>query len=799
VRPLLAKSYDTNINPHCPPRYALLTQHSRDVAAACSALVETIGLQCLENANLPDKMLDELNRAVKLNGWIQDVGKANSHFQDMLAGTEDVQMIRHEVVSAILFWTRPELKALLSELPATTRLASIWGALGHHRKFEKYYSPNDQRREMKVFLTHPDFEMILAELAQSLALPGPQKFTEDLCISSDNATSIVRRLKDDFADLEDEFKTSEQRRFLALVKSIGISADVCASAIAFEQSREAVVTSIADVIEQQLGTTGLTEADFSVIIKSRLAKVADQSSPDPRTAFQKRVAESAATLTLVEAGCGSGKSIAAYQWGAEWCRKANDNGRKNFRFFFCLPTTGTTTEHFKDYALESGIDPTLLCLTHSRATIDLQTLAETVAEEDIDTEREVNRRSLAEACLKARRDKIESLALWSTPLVVTTADTVLGLMVNARRAIYSLPAIMNAAIVFDECHAFDHQMFPLLLAFIKNFPNIPILLMTASLSSVRRDALIEARPDLQIVPGPREFEDQPRYLVSPKPVQSSELFARVKSCFEEGGKILWVRNQVQWANAKYQELLNEFPSTANIDVYHSRLKYKHRSIRHRRVIDQFKEESTGCILVATQVAEMSLDLSADLLITDMAPIPALIQRMGRLNRKAKPKQVIQPNLIVVPLPDNDVAPYEPAELHDAETWINELNKRNAPLSQNHLSAQFEVTGKGHSYSLASAEKEAIFFSGLWQTRPGLTRKAGYTINVILQEDLKTCPKLNKFGNPEANWIRNHEVAIPIKAEMSTWERIGHIPVAPPDRVTYQYNEQTNIGTGAEWK
>jgi CRISPR-associated endonuclease/helicase Cas3 len=49
------------------------------------------------------------------------------------------------------------------------------------------------------------------------------------------------------------------------------------------------------------------------------------------------------------------------------------------------------------------------------------------------------------------------LSLWSTPLVVTTSDTILGLMSNARRAVYSLPAIVNSAIVFDEIHAFDDQ------------------------------------------------------------------------------------------------------------------------------------------------------------------------------------------------------------------------------------------------------------------------------------------------------------------------------------------------------
>jgi CRISPR-associated endonuclease/helicase Cas3 len=124
-----------------------------------------------------------------------------------------------------------------------------------------------------------------------------------------------------------------------------------------------------------------------------------------------------------------------------------------------LPTTGTTTEHFKDYALEAGIEARL---AHSRARVDLRAMAETAWQEEANEgEKDAARGALA--ALTAQREKIESLSLWSTPLVVTTADTVLGLMSNARRSIYSLPAIISSVVVFDEIHAFDEQMFGHLL------------------------------------------------------------------------------------------------------------------------------------------------------------------------------------------------------------------------------------------------------------------------------------------------------------------------------------------------
>jgi CRISPR-associated endonuclease/helicase Cas3 len=110
-----------------------------------------------------------------------------------------------------------------------------------------------------------------------------------------------------------------------------------------------------------------------------------------------------------------------------------------------------------------------MSLTHSRASIDLRAIAETAPQEE-SIDQEGGPTSAAQDSLNAEKDKIQSLALWSTPLVVTTTDTVLGLMVNARRSIYSLPALMCGAFVFDEIHAFDDQLFGHLLVFLKNFP-----------------------------------------------------------------------------------------------------------------------------------------------------------------------------------------------------------------------------------------------------------------------------------------------------------------------------------------
>ncbi|MDS3860589.1 CRISPR-associated helicase Cas3' [Thermosynechococcaceae cyanobacterium BACA0444] len=802
MKRLLAKSYDHTKYPN-PPDYALLVQHSRDVAAACKALVQMTGIIALQNAGLSIEKFAEFERTLVANGWIQDLGKANSHFQEMVTTQNGMkQLIRHETLSGILAHLNEQFCDWLEPLEEL-KLIAIWGAIGHHRKFNEDTSP-EQVPPLSVHLTHPDFQLILKEMASDLSLESPPIFHKDMEIAHNKRQSCdlparesISNLKDEFEEAEADFQDEESKCFVALVKAFGIAADVCASAIA-KQKKSSQLYSLSRYVSEELAM-GLTPNDLENLIQERKQRSGITNLLD----FQQNVGNSTSYLILAEAGCGSGKSLAAYLWAQRWCEQLTQAGRTNVRMFFCLPTTGTTTEHFKDYALESGIPASL---AHSRASVDLQTMAQTVVQEDAESD---DAAKAAQQALNAERDKIEALSLWSTPLVVTTADTVLGLMANARRAVYSIPAIMQSVIVFDEIHAFDEYLFGHLLVFLKNFPNLPVLLMTASLPEERRNAIKAVREDLQRIPGPPDREMLPRYLIE-YPIDEKNAWEQVDYCVSHlsetnQGKVLWVCNRVDWANRLYHLARKQFPHIP-VYVYHSRLRYKDRSKRHRRVIDDFKQVGQPAILIATQVAEMSLDLSADLLISDIAPIPALIQRMGRLNRRATLDDPGQPKpALICPVAEKDAKPYEFSELQLAERWINELQALQEPLHQKHLSDYFERVTDPLEFNLAKAEERACFFSGLWRTRPGMTRSEGYTISVILKQDMDKCGEKDKeFGQPKRDWLREHEVSIPVREAAFKWERVAGIRIAPDDQVTYDEYDNAEAdpnnyqGTGARW-
>lgn len=65
-----------------------------------------------------------------------------------------------------------------------------------------------------------------------------------------------------------------------------------------------------------------------------------------------------------------------------------------------------------------------------------------------------------------------------------------------------------------------------------------------------------------------------------------------------------------------------------------------------------EKERNGFILVASQVAEQSLDFDADIIITELCPMDLLLQRMGREHRhkihdKIRPKKLSKPRCIII--------------------------------------------------------------------------------------------------------------------------------------------------------
>jgi CRISPR-associated endonuclease/helicase Cas3 len=105
--------------------------------------------------------------------------------------------------------------------------------------------------------------------------------------------------------------------------------------------------------------------------------------------------------------------------------------------------------------------------------------------------------------------------------------------------------------------------------------------------------------------------------------------------------------------------MEEFYLDIDKMLIHSRFKRKDRNDLEKQLKEVFNQSEKACIAVSTQVVEVSLDISFDLMITEAAPIDALIQRFGRINRKRDKFSGLKPVYVIAP-PESakDCKPYK---------------------------------------------------------------------------------------------------------------------------------------------
>ena len=125
-------------------------------------------------------------------------------------------------------------------------------------------------------------------------------------------------------------------------------------------------------------------------------------------------------------------------------------------------------------------------------------------------------------------------------------------------------------------------------------------------------------------------------------------------------KVLIVCNRVKKAQEIYIHLSQLYPRI-NKMLIHSRFKRKKRNDLEMDLQEVYNKSQQACIVISTQVVEVSLDISFDLMITECAPIDALIQRFGRINRKRTTlaNRVYKPIYVLPPTMDvNEAFPYD---------------------------------------------------------------------------------------------------------------------------------------------
>ncbi|MFM5464400.1 CRISPR-associated helicase Cas3' [Aeromonas simiae] len=355
-------------------------------------------------------------------------------------------------------------------------------------------------------------------------------------------------------------------------------------------------------------------------------------------------------LLLVEAPMGEGKTELAFMAHLHLQRTLGHRG-----FYLALPTQATGNALFARArlfmdAFAHDQAPDLQLIHGGAARQEMMAALNDVWGED------GKQREGVEAARWFSRRKRPLIA----PYGVGTIDQALFSILNVKHHFVRLWGLANRVVVLDEVHAYDTYTEGLIEALLRWLKGLgcSVVLMSATLPTQRRDGLLKAwRVDPAVLPAlayPRLVLADDRGLAWDDQIESREMApVRLAGCgttpedllcvaleaLTHGGCGAIIVNTVERAQQLYALLKTQALADLTLLLFHARFPADERAQREAEVLATFGKEGkrpARALLVATQVVEQSLDIDFDFLISDLAPVDLLLQRVGRLHRHQRP-------------------------------------------------------------------------------------------------------------------------------------------------------------------
>jgi len=282
-------------------------------------------------------------------------------------------------------------------------------------------------------------------------------------------------------------------------------------------------------------------------------------------------------------------------------------------------------------------------------------------------------------------------------IAVGTVDQVMLGGLKVKHAHLRGAAMSRSLVVIDEVHASDAWMTAIQQSLLTAHMALGghVMLMSATLGSVTRAAWrSEDAPDLDAAvaapypaiwtatdchPAAGTDDSQKAVSVRVETGWSGREAANIAvDAARKGARVLVIRNTVDRARETFEACLSAAPellfaANGRPTLHHSRFAAEDRALLDARVEEEFGKRAAGvaCILVGTQTLEQSLDIDADLLVTDLCPMDVLLQRIGRLHRHARgrPDGFVEPRALVL-CPESGLDPLT----HTPENGLGAFDK-----------------------------------------------------------------------------------------------------------------------------
>lgn len=353
-------------------------------------------------------------------------------------------------------------------------------------------------------------------------------------------------------------------------------------------------------------------------------------------------------IYLIEGPMGSGKTEAALAIGARLVQLKQASG-----IYFALPTQVTSNRIYlrmQQFLANCAADPFQLRLAHGSSWLQETKPPLQLQPTATDVESDENSRSARSWFASPKRSLL-------APFGVGTVDQALLGIVAANHFFVRQFALAGKVVILDEVHSYDLYTGTLIDVLVRRLRELQctVVILSATLTQERRRQLLQVNLELPLcaayplISGYSDRVIEARCEPPPAKVVSILKVGRLPledACIEQarhGLCVLWIRNTVDEAQEAYRRLqAANFEGGPNIGLIHARFPYFRREELEACWMESLGKDSktrpAGCVLVSTQMAEQSVDIDADLLISDLAPTDMLLQRIGRLWRHDRPKR-----------------------------------------------------------------------------------------------------------------------------------------------------------------
>jgi CRISPR-associated endonuclease/helicase Cas3 len=269
------------------------------------------------------------------------------------------------------------------------------------------------------------------------------------------------------------------------------------------------------------------------------------------------------------------------------------------------------------------------------------------------------------------------------PFGVGTVDQALLGVIAVQHFFVRHFALAGKVVVLDEVHSYDVFTGTLIEALIGALVKLrcTVIILSATLTRERREKLLGAAGGTHtgtVRDGAVSGEDPFPLItgvaggraITPHPVTGppagppvglrfgaeDELLGEAVEAARAGACVLWICNTVDRALATYRAMCAErCEGDPPVGLLHSRFPFYRRQELEEDWMKKLGKDRgfrpRGCLLVSTQIVEQSVDLDADLLISELAPTDMLFQRLGRLWRHYRetdpPRPRARPELWII--------------------------------------------------------------------------------------------------------------------------------------------------------